>query len=209
MDTLAYIHLHLVDENPVTLTERNWSQICKSIVFGVVPILAVNVVTAVTPAWASLSYGSTGTHVTALQETLKSLGYFPQDVRTTGYYGAITKQAVIKFQQASKLPTDGVVGPATATALESVKTQPIQPETQPVAVFMSSEILRVGTQGPEVRQVQLQLAALGYFRGKINGVFEGLTEEAVADFQAESSLEIDGVVGPNTRKALLARVEGI
>lgn len=50
--------------------------------------------------------------------------------------------------------------------------------------------------------VQLALAELGYNPGPADGLDGPKTEEAVRQFQADHSLDVDGVVGPHTREAL-------
>jgi hypothetical protein len=62
-----------------------------------------------------LKLGSSGAEVTSLQQRLKELGFDPNGV--DGHFGAGTQAAVIAFQQANKLETDGKVGPGTAAAL--------------------------------------------------------------------------------------------
>ena len=58
-----------------------------------------------------LKVGSSGEAVQALQLKLKALGYFSGT--GTGYYGNVTKDAVIRFQKACGLTADGIAGPAT------------------------------------------------------------------------------------------------
>ncbi len=66
-----------------------------------------------------LNVGSRGVEVKQLQQTLKDLGYFTYPT-ITGFYGAITKAAVVKFQKERNLkPFPGWVGPATRKALNS------------------------------------------------------------------------------------------
>lgn len=62
-----------------------------------------------------LFQGSSGTDVTTLQNRLTALGVY--DGPITGYFGGLTEDAVIRFQQAKGLLADGVVGPKTKTAL--------------------------------------------------------------------------------------------
>jgi len=64
-----------------------------------------------------LAPGSVGTEVSALQKILKALGFFPQQVKETGYYGTTTRNAVIAFQKARGITPLGVVGPQTRAAL--------------------------------------------------------------------------------------------
>jgi cell wall-associated NlpC family hydrolase len=63
-----------------------------------------------------LSQGSTGTQVSLLQTNLKVLGYFKYDF-ATGYYGSMTSQAIVDFQQAYSLPTTGITDLKTQTAI--------------------------------------------------------------------------------------------
>lgn len=46
-----------------------------------------------------LHYGMTNSDVVHLQDLLRSLGLFPVNVQSTGYYGALTAEAVLKFQK--------------------------------------------------------------------------------------------------------------
>lgn len=72
--------------------------------------------------------GSTGEQVSQLQRNLRNLGYYNYS-NITGYYGSVTKYAVMKFQQANNLYVDGIAGSATQSrigdALRTVYT--VQP----------------------------------------------------------------------------------
>lgn len=63
----------------------------------------------------TLSLGSRGIDVTALQLMLKSLGFFSGD--TSLYFGAMTRASVRAFQKAHGIDTTGIVGPMTRAAL--------------------------------------------------------------------------------------------
>jgi hypothetical protein len=52
--------------------------------------------------------------------------------------------------------------------------------------------------------VQQRLAALGYGPGPLDGEYGPATERAVRAFQTAAGIEVDGVVGPETRAALAA-----
>lgn len=51
--------------------------------------------------------------------------------------------------------------------------------------------------------VQDALTKLGYDPGKVDGKDGPNTEKAVREFQAAASIKIDGIVGPDTRQALV------
>lgn len=65
----------------------------------------------------------------------------------------------------------------------------------------STRILRQGSKGEDVRQLQIKLNAQGY-QLVIDGDFGSRTLAAVRDFQRKNGLEADGIVGSATRKAL-------
>ena len=66
-----------------------------------------------------LHTGVSGHEVSALQSQLKKLGYF--DTNPTGYYGSITKNAVIRFQRDFGVPATGFTGPMTRSELKEVE----------------------------------------------------------------------------------------
>ncbi|MBM7866040.1 hypothetical protein GTO89_06195 [Heliobacterium gestii] len=72
---------------------------------------------AATPQFGlrELYWGVTGADVQQLQGYLKDMGYFTEEL--TGYFGAVTANAVKRFQADRKLLVDGVAGPQTFKAL--------------------------------------------------------------------------------------------
>lgn len=67
----------------------------------------------------------------------------------------------------------------------------------------SSRTLRKGCTGADVQEMQRVLAEKGYLRkSEIDGDFGVITLGAVLAFQFENKLEIDGVCGAKTKKAL-------
>jgi len=69
-------------------------------------------------------------------------------------------------------------------------------------------ILRPESTGEDVRVLQVQLRALGRFKGKPNGVYDGATRDAVAALQKDTGLEVDGVLGSRTRMVLYSWLPG-
>ncbi len=63
-------------------------------------------------------------------------------------------------------------------------------------------MLRKGSSGLQVAQLQDMLNKLGYDCGTVDGVFGRKTQTAVKKFQADAALTKDGVVGPATWQAL-------
>ena len=105
------------------------------------------------------------------------------------------------------------VVPATATA-PSTLTVASAPSAAPVAsgsvpaappaAASSSSVLRIGSRGRAVLAAQKRLAALGYWLGRVDGVYGPATAHAVTALQKVAGLSRDGVLGPRTAKALAA-----
>jgi N-acetylmuramoyl-L-alanine amidase len=64
-------------------------------------------------------------------------------------------------------------------------------------------ILRLGSQGESVRELQSMLILLGYYTGAVSGVYQEDTALAVQRFQQAASITADGIVGPATWSKLL------
>ncbi len=74
------------------------------------------------------------------------------------------------------------------------------PAAQLVAV--ETAVLRQGSTGGEVKEVQRRLKNWGYYTGAVDGIFGSGTRKAVVRFQQKNGLTADGVVGKATYKAL-------
>ncbi len=57
---------------------------------------------------------------------------------------------------------------------------------------------RQGSTGVQVRQIQTNLKRLGYYTGKVDGVFGSATTAAVTKFQRAEGLTADGIAGLQT-----------
>jgi len=62
--------------------------------------------------------------------------------------------------------------------------------------------LKLGATGDKVKELQQWLTDYGYYSGDIDGNFGADTDKAVRDFQTESGLIVDGVVGNDTKNAM-------
>lgn len=73
------------------------------------------------------------------------------------------------------------------------------------AMAFAASVYEEGDFGQEVAQVQAKLGALGYAVGTADGEFGSMTTSAVKAFQKDRGLDADGVVGPDTYRALMGR----
>lgn len=88
---------------------------------------------------------------------------------------------------------------------EVIELYDLTPVGTPVNILgqaYTGRLLQSGLKGSDVKEVQLILKKLGYYKYKADGDFGPLTEAGVKKFQADNGLIIDGIVGPQTRWAL-------
>ncbi|MFV8826369.1 peptidoglycan-binding protein [Alkalihalobacterium sp. APHAB7] len=171
-----------------------------------------------------LRSGSQGQAVTELQQILKEHGHFNHHV--TGYYGRVTQNAVREYQRKNRLTVDGIVGPQTishllsktggqANSASSTQTTPTPTQSQTVnptaqidSVQFTASVLRIGSSGSQVRQLQQSLKELGHFNHEVTGYYGNITATAVRSFQQSQRLTVDGIAGSQTFRALTQVVNG-
>ncbi len=95
--------------------------------------------------------------------------------------------------------------PGKLPAGDVTTAPPAKVEEKP-AVHITG-VLRQGSKGPEVKQLQERLVELGFDPGEPDGIFGPDTEAAVEDFQECEGLSIDGIAGPQTLNALALEVD--
>jgi peptidoglycan hydrolase-like protein with peptidoglycan-binding domain len=89
-------------------------------------------------------------------------------------------------------------------AAEGISPACTPPGTTPLGALLGSNgLLRLGSYGPAVYELQSFLTLRGFPPGPIDGHFSQLTYQAVRAFQERRRLTVDGVVGAETRRAIL------
>lgn len=149
--------------------------------------------------FTTLRTGATGTAVTQLQQRLIDLGYLTG--KADGTYLSSTVEAVKLFQQKHGITVDGIAGVKTQEKLFSTSAVAITPSTTETA---DNGVLKLGSKGEAVRNLQNRLIQLGYLAGKADGTYGAATETAVMLFQEKNSLGQDGVAGTKTQNAIFA-----
>lgn len=140
----------------------------------------------------TLSKGSSGYDVGVLQNRLASTakefaGALGKPA--SGYFDEVTERAIKMFQRDVDLVDDGIVGPRTFYKLFEYTR-------------MGGRYLRRGrwdrNKGYDVYWLQRHLKELGYYTGKLDGIFGLLTQKAVMELQKAADIQVDGIVGPET-----------
>lgn len=170
----------------------------------------------------NLGVGSSGEDVKALQKILINENLWNAEIGATGYFGLITKRALVKFQELNKSEIlkpynlekgTGFLGPKTREVLEKSISIPLK------KVILWSRNLYLGIKGEDVKALQEILIKEGVWQRpdiEATGYFGPITREAVIRFQEKYSSEIlkplglekgTGFVGPSTR-AFLEKLSG-
>lgn len=133
--------------------------------------------------WTTHSRGETSEAVYTIQYLLEEHGHDLQ--YHDGIYGEEVENNVIWFQDARGLTVDGIVGPET---WEELQVYVWGPDDDPWwATYAAQHHLRYD-QGYDIA---------------VDGYYGSETEWAIEDFQSYAGITVDGVVGPETWKALL------
>ncbi len=68
---------------------------------------------------------------------------------------------------------------------------------------LTMRTLREGSEGEDVKSLQLLLNGMGYYCGTADGIFGSKTTKAVKMYQQAKKLTADGIVGPSTMGSLM------
>jgi peptidoglycan hydrolase-like protein with peptidoglycan-binding domain len=137
--------------------------------------------------------GDRGPAVEDVQRRLLVLGESLGPGGVDGSFLGATYSAVVAFQRERGLTEDGEVGPETWAALVD-------------ATFtLGDRLLYLRypyLHGADVAALQQALSALGFACGDLDGIFGAFTERAVREFQSNTGLDADGIVGPDSARTL-------
>jgi len=155
-----------------------------------------------------LAEGSRGVRVRQAQEALNTVAaYRNLAARLTvdGVYGPNTSSAVETycswanfgtFRSLTQARFDGLLAYAARVKGSSTPAVTTTPATA------ARPVLKQGSSGDSVRQLQQLLNELGWNAGTADGVFGANTAAAVKRLQSAAGLSVDGIVGVNTWAAL-------
>ena len=141
------------------------------------------------PAELSLAVGDRGHPVDDLQHRLHEAG-FVTTPDPAGRFGSGTRAAVEAFQHRRGLRVDGVCGPETWAALVEAGYRLGERRL----LYLRQPMLR----GDDVAELQQRLSALGFDTGRVDGIFGEHTAAALAEFQRNVGLPVDGILGVET-----------
>ncbi|MEA5592976.1 peptidoglycan-binding domain-containing protein [Rivularia sp. UHCC 0363] len=139
-----------------------------------------------------MQLGSRGSEVTTLQQDLKRLNYFYGN--PTGFFDNSTQDAVIRFQQAYRLPATGTVDQNTSQAIATVlRSSGGGSDFEPIYPQQNNQ---------RVTKLQERLVELGLLKVNPTGYFGTQTREGLLAFQRYQGLPETGFVDEQTWEKL-------
>ena len=150
-----------------------------------------------------ISIGCESDWVQQLQQRLKALNYFGGN--PTGYFGQVTRNAVVRFQQDNRLPITGAVDAVTWGRIVNSPTGSMPTGSMPTGSIptLPPSIITIGSRGSQVTTLQENLKQLGYFYGNPTGFYDRSTQDAVMRFQQSYGLPMTGNVDERTSQEIL------
>lgn len=151
----------------------------------------------------SLRIGDSDPRVAEVRATLTQLGFIaaqPQPGSTPQFSPADTlfdpalQVALAAFQQARGMIAHGEIDDATLRVLREASFSLGERDL----AYQPDHLMA----GDDVTQLQDQLHELGFYSGRIDGLYGPDTEQAVKSYQLNYGLNIDGIAGANTLRAL-------
>lgn len=146
--------------------------------------------------WTEVVKGNYGLWM-AQYANKKPTGYQDKPWTDQKGLGAFNGYAIHQYSSAGRLPGYGGsldldIAYMTPAAWDKYA------KADPKLIKGKRPVLRKGSRGEEVRELQESLTACGYSCGSIDGIFGKKTLEAVMAFQADRGLTVDGVAGEKT-----------
>ena len=153
-------------------------------------------------AYLTLSKGSSGKEVKALQQVLTELKFLSGTA--DGEFGTKTETAVKACQKKNGFAETGTADASLQTLL--YENRPVNADNRAVKVMTLPPIdgvtIREGNMGDAVIRLQERLAALKYYTGSVSGTCSRETVSAVKAFQKKNGLTADGLAGSSTQAKL-------
>ena len=72
----------------------------------------------------------------------------------------------------------------------------------PTPEATEQKLLKVGSEGEAVKDLQKKLKELGFYKEPVNGFYDAKTKIAVAEFQKSFGIDVDGIAGKGTLSRL-------
>ena len=130
------------------------------------------------------------------------------NLKVDGIMGAMTRSAIRSFQKQNGLTADGIIGPKTEKDLRvALAKGGIFPNDTSQSTTSGNGLRK--NSANYIKWVQATLNQLLGLKLSVDGKMGPMTRSALKSFQKQKGLVVDGIVGPQTERALGAAVGAI
>lgn len=150
--------------------------------------------------------------IAKLQTLLKCLGYFPEYIDATGYFGSNTIDSIINFQNAKNIEATGSINQETINAINEYSTtikaaSNLKKEkssaiisTEKTSQCTTNTNFELGDNSGKIKDLQELLKCLGYFPQEIDisEFFGSITREGIKEFQINNNFFPSGELNQKT-----------
>lgn len=136
--------------------------------------------------------------VKEVQQRLRQIGAYGGAV--DGVWGADSAAALQRFQQSRGLQVTGQLNQATVATLGIDPSELVAHGT--AAPPAPSQAYAQPLRPDVVRRIQTRLGELGFYRGRVDGVWGDRSTAALERFQRSRGLEASGELNPSTAAAM-------
>lgn len=138
--------------------------------------------------------GQTHSEINAIQEKLKTLGFFPATTPTSDWFGPTTEKSVKKFQKTISAKQNGILTEYQHDVLLGISSGSQWS-------FPQSE-KQQGSSGDDIKELQQFLRDFGFFPfdARPSGYFGPLTRRSLLEYQKSVGISASGVFDTVTRE---------
>jgi len=142
-----------------------------------------------------LQYGEHGESVKILQQKLKKLTYYEDEI--DGNFGLFTEHALKKVQTEHHIASYGQADEDTIRVIIKMEKEKYLKQVEKL-----SESIYPGMHGEDVKIVQEALQYFGYYKGELDGIYGPLTKKALEIAEEEHDIELSGEITQDALSAL-------
>lgn len=127
-------------------------------------------------------------------------------LKTLLIYMTMVANGAVAASGATPIPYEALHTPTPYVAVTPTPAPTETPILAPTVAAATATprlyLLKKGSTGASVRNLQARLIELGYLTGEPDGIFGKATETAVREFQLRNGLTVDGKAGVQTQEKL-------
>lgn len=163
----------------------------------------------------NLEYGDVDKDVEMLQRVLKKEGFYKYGF--TGKFDGNTEEGLSQYQEEYGLTVSGILDQKTRDYLNKYGPE-VEGAYMPAKVvknvkykqgYIFKDTIWKNKKGADVIELQKRLQTEGFYDGKLTGIMDKLTQDAISEYQEANNLDVMGILDDLTQRFMNSRAEAI